>query len=91
MTNHEVATSSPARTPRWSGRLRGSLCLLVALAGCGGPAPSLRVVSSQALGVMPQDRDIVGRDGGASALCFGRSVWAFGDTVLHHSLLADPG
>lgn len=54
---------------------------LVALAfGCD--APAVRARASESLGVVPQSTAIVGRDGGASALLWGKSVWSFGDTVL---------
>lgn len=53
----------------------------VVLAACG-QAPAVRVVSAMEVGVLPRDATIRGRDGGPSAIAFGRSVWTYGDTVL---------
>jgi hypothetical protein len=54
--------------------------MLVLLLGCGSP-PAVRVTGSEELGVVAQSNLILGRDGAASALLWGRSVWVFGDTV----------
>ncbi len=53
--------------------------LLTLACRAGGPS----VLSAAETGVVPQSASIQGRDGGQSALLFGRSVWTFGDTVLN--------
>lgn len=65
---------------------RRSVGLLALLcAGCPEedrePA-ALVVVEAAGIGVLGQTPPVTGRDGGASGLAFGRSVWTFGDTVL---------
>jgi hypothetical protein len=47
----------------------------------GGP-PALTVVSTTDLGTIATNPDILGRDGAASALFQGYSVWLYGDTFL---------
>lgn len=54
--------------------------LLLAL-GCGQP-PAAHVRGTLELGVVSQSSLIIGRDGAASALLWGRAVWVFGDTVM---------
>lgn len=63
--------------------------LSLALSGCSlyptpssGPAPALSIVQAQDLGPMATNPDILGRDGGYSALFQGNSVWLFGDTFI---------
>jgi hypothetical protein len=60
--------------------------LLLAVAGCGVQTPpaNLTVVKATDLGVIPTNPDILGRDGGGSALFDGYSVWLYGDTFLAH-------
>lgn len=53
----------------------------LALAGCGEDA-GVVVRSAKEVAVLEQSSLIAGRDGGASGLLWGRSVWAYGDTVL---------
>lgn len=74
---------SPARSLVASG-------LLLATSVCGpgtfvvpptGP-PGLTVVQATDLGPIPSNPDILGRDGGYSALFDGDSVWLYGDTFL---------
>jgi hypothetical protein len=54
---------------------------LLALAGCGGPEGPF-VASAKEIGVVEKSTWIEGRDGGESGLAWGKSVWAYGDTVL---------
>jgi hypothetical protein len=64
--------------------------LAIAMQGCGlfssspssGPAPALSVVQATDLGPIPTNPDILGRDGGYSALFQGYSVWLYDDTFL---------
>jgi hypothetical protein len=65
------------------------LCFALGLSGCGGypspssgPSPALSVANVQDLGAIPTNPDILGRDGGYSALFQGYSVWVYGDTFL---------
>jgi hypothetical protein len=60
-------------------RAIGAVLCMGAVA-CGNP-PALRVVEAREVGTVAQSQLIVGRDGGGSALLWGRSVWVFGDTV----------
>jgi hypothetical protein len=53
---------------------------LLLLLACRPSGP--RVASAEEIGVIEQSDSINGRDGGGSALAFGRSVWTFGDTTL---------
>ena len=64
-------------------------CLVLGLFGCGfgtspsaGPPPTLSIATVQDLGVIPTNPDILGRDGGYSALFQGNSVWLYGDTFI---------
>lgn len=64
-----------------------AVLLLLAVQGCNanpGPTPALHVVRATDLGTIPTNPDILGRDGGFSALFQGNSVWIFGDTFLAH-------
>src|SRR5690242_20205784 len=56
------------------------LFVSVSLAGCSEDA-EVTVRSASEAFVLSQSAIITGRDGGQSGLLFGRSVWAFGDTV----------
>jgi hypothetical protein len=63
--------------------------LLLGLSGCGlypspspGPPPALSIAMVRDLGVIPTNPDILGRDGGYSALFQGYSVWLYGDTFI---------
>ena len=60
------------------------MLLAFVLCACGGiaPRPEVKVVEAHEVEVLPQSPLIIGRDGGDSALLWGHSVWAFGDTVL---------
>jgi hypothetical protein len=49
-----------------------------------GPPPDLTVVQATDLGTISTSPDILGRDGGASALFQGVSVWIYSDTFLAH-------
>ena len=62
---------------------------ILGLAGCSiysspssGPPAALSVATAQDLGVIPTNPDILGRDGGGSALFQGYSVWLYGDTFI---------
>lgn len=46
-------------------------------------APNVSVIAAEEVGLLPRSTWVQGRDGGPSALAFGRSVWTFGDTVLN--------
>jgi len=61
--------------------------LILGVSGCGpspssGPPPGLSIARVQDLGVIPTNPDILGRDGGYSALFQGYSVWLYGDTFI---------
>src|SRR5580658_8566512 len=63
--------------------------LVLGLQGCGsssspssGVPPALSVVQATDLGPIPTNPDILGRDGGYSALFQCYSVWLYGDTFL---------
>jgi hypothetical protein len=57
--------------------------LLLAGAGCGVQLPAnLNVVQVTDLGTIATNPDILGRDGGDSALFGGYSVWLYSDTFL---------
>ena len=70
--------------------LTGLCLVVVGLSGCSlfpystssGPPPELSVVKVTDLGPIPTNRDILGRDGGYSALFQGNSVWLYGDTFI---------
>lgn len=68
------AVTAWTRAPRY----RIGVWLLLACAPAGP-----KLVSAEEIGVTEQSALIQGRDGGGSALAFGRSVWTFGDTVLN--------
>lgn len=70
-------------------RLLPACFLILGLSGCSvfpspssGPPPALSIAATQDLGVIPTNPDILGRDGGYSALFQGYSVWLYGDTFL---------
>src|SRR2546423_11991190 len=54
--------------------------LLVLLAACTAHPFGASAVE---VAVLPQAPTISGRDGGPSGVCWGHSVWSFGDTVLY--------
>jgi len=63
--------------------------LIFGLSGCSfypspssGPSTPSSVATVQDLGVIPTNPDILGRDGGYSALFQGYSIWVYGDTFL---------
>jgi len=63
--------------------------LILGLSSCSGyrspssvPPPALSITKAQDLGVIPTNPDILGRDGGYSALFRGYSVWLYGDTFI---------
>ena len=63
--------------------------LILGLSGCSlysspssGPPPSVSVAQATDLGPIPANPDILGRDGGYSALFEGYSVWLYGDTFI---------
>jgi len=63
--------------------------VILGLSGCNvfpspssGPPPALSVVQATDLGPIPTNPDILGRDGGYSALFQGSSVWLYGDTFI---------
>jgi hypothetical protein len=64
--------------------------LAVGQYGCGtpsfssssGPPPTWMVVQATDLGAIPTNPDILGRDGGYSALFEDYSVWIYGDTFI---------
>jgi hypothetical protein len=66
----------PGRAVR---RLLAAVCV-TGFAACRAPGP--RVASAEEAGVVGQNDVINGRDGGGSALAFGRSIWTYGDTTL---------
>jgi hypothetical protein len=57
-------------------------CRLFSYSPSSGPPPALSVVQATDLGPIPTNPDILGRDGGYSALFQGYSVWLYGDTFL---------
>lgn len=50
--------------------------------GPSGPPPALHIAQVKDLGPIPTNPDILGRDGGYSAVFQGYSVWVYGDTFL---------
>lgn len=63
------------------------LLACIACAACDDrPPPSVRTLAARDLGRLETSAKIRGRDGGYSALAFGRSVWLYGDSIL-----ASPG
>jgi Domain of unknown function (DUF4185) len=71
------------RRHRWR-RLLFPAALLLAVTGCGVQLPpaNLSVMQATDLGTIPTNPDILGRDGGYSALFGGYSVWLYSDTFL---------
>lgn len=57
-------------------------CSLSPSSGPSGPAPDVLVTRVTDLGPIPTNPDILGRDGGYSALFQGFSVWLYGDTFI---------
>lgn len=62
-------------------RFAGAVFALIFSGISCSDAPATRVREAKEIGVVAQSSLIVGRDGGGSALVWGRSVWSFGDTV----------
>lgn len=60
-----------------------AIALALLLAACPSHPPSLKVASATEVGVVPHSPTIQGRDGGNSALLWGKVVWDFGDTPLN--------
>jgi hypothetical protein len=56
------------------------LALVLLVGACRNAGPQAR--SAAEVGVVGQSETIDGRDGGGSALLWGRSYWIYGDTVL---------
>jgi Domain of unknown function (DUF4185) len=79
---------SLAHSPRRARRLLAAAPVLFAAGLCGsspaqtGPPPIPPVQSVTAMGTVTQNPLIQARDGTASALLEGRSVWVFGDTAM---------
>jgi hypothetical protein len=64
-------------------RAAPALAALLLLPACHEPSsPPVRVVSAAEVYTLEQAATIQGRDGGQSARIWGRSLWAYGDTVL---------
>ncbi len=57
------------------------LLLASTITGCADPA-EVSVNASSEVAILSQNATIAGRDGGQSGVLFGKSVWAYGDTVL---------
>src|SRR5690349_15066000 len=64
-----------------SQRLLPMLAGVVAMTGCSDPA-EVKVRAASEVFVLSQNAVITGRDGAQSGVLFGKSVWAYGDTVL---------
>ncbi|MEZ4294687.1 MAG: hypothetical protein R3B70_06900 [Polyangiaceae bacterium] len=67
---------------------RSSLPLAIALlaaplCACSEPEAAATVTSAEEIGLLQESDLIQGRDGGASARLWGRSVFTFGDTVIN--------
>lgn len=62
-------------------RSLSSVGLVGLVAACSDPA-KVAVKSTKEVFVLEQSPTITGRDGGGSGRLFGRSVWAYGDTIL---------
>jgi hypothetical protein len=83
-----VGTGVPSHRPRVLHFLAGMLLAAVAefaTHGCGvqsGSPPDLIVLKVTDLGTLPTNPDILGRDGGYSAVFQGDSTWLYGDTFL---------
>jgi hypothetical protein len=76
-----VARRSCRRLVR-CGLIAASLLTALSCNSNPGPPPALTVASVADLGTIPTNPDILGRDGGYSALFQGYSVWLYGDTFL---------
>jgi Domain of unknown function (DUF4185) len=83
------AASVRAQTSHGVSTILSALFLLLGMSGCSaypapssGPPPALSVVQAKDLGTIPTNPDILGRDGGYSALFQGYSVWVYGDTFI---------
>ena len=77
------------RSLRILSRISPVLLLILGLFGCSsypspssGPSSGLSIATVRDLGVIPTNPDILGRDGGYSALFHGYSVWVYGDTFI---------
>lgn len=87
---HEDMHSQQRRALRIPAGIFPVSFLVLGMAGCGlnsssaptGPPPELSVTQVTDLGPIPTNSDILGRDGGYSALFQGFSVWLYGDTFL---------
>jgi hypothetical protein len=73
--------------------MRNPTLFLLALVGCNnlagprgpsGPGPDLTVIQAVDAGTVQQGVQVGGRDGGASTLFQGHSVWLYSDTFLGH-------
>jgi len=78
-----------SRSSRILSRILPVGLLILGMSGCSsdpspstGPPPGLSIATVQDLGVIPTNPDILGRDGGYSAVFHGYSVWVYGDTFL---------
>jgi len=78
MSKNAFAIAVALRFPAAAG-LGTSGCNHIALT-----SPSPMVVGAKDLGPIATNPDILGRDGGYSALFQGESVWIYGDTFLAH-------
>jgi hypothetical protein len=73
--------------------MRKSSLFVLALVGCSnltgprgpsGPGPDLTVLQAVDVGTVQQGAQVSGRDGGASTLFQGHSVWLYSDTFVGH-------
>ena len=79
----ETGSRTNSARRKWVRRALGA-ALTLATAACEPRSPpTATVVSAVEAGILPRSATIRGRDGSSSALAFGRSVWTYGDTVLH--------
>ncbi|MGB6725719.1 MAG: DUF4185 domain-containing protein [Terracidiphilus sp.] len=62
--------------------LAAGICAAPPLVESNSGPPGLTVVQATDLGAIPTNPEILGRDGGYSALFDGNSVWLYGDTFL---------
>ena len=69
---------------------------VLSLSGCNvypspssGPPPAMSIAMVQDFGAIPTNPDVLGRDGGYSALFQGYSVWLYGDTFIAKPNAAD--
>lgn len=74
-------TKIASRITQITHRLWPMLAGIFAMTGCSDPA-EVTVRAASEVFVLPQNAVITGRDGGQSGVVFGKSVWAYGDTVL---------